>query len=118
MSYGSESMLTLRGRTASRSGAIAGLALVALVAVALALLGSSALHFAPALALAVPLLRRRYPGEALIARLSAARAPRRVRPRRSVPRPRPLAARLLPRGGELIGSALAVRPPPAGALPS
>jgi hypothetical protein len=70
-------------------------------------------YLAPALAILTVLAFRRYPGErVLLARLERnrdrggrARAPRGKARRRS---PRAL----LPRGGRLIGCALAVRPPP------
>ncbi len=69
---------------------------------------------APALLLALPLLAGRYVGEDAIDRVRAARAaapaPRRGRaPRAS--RPRPVLA-LVPRGGLLLASSLATRPPP------
>ncbi len=67
----------------------------------------------PALALAVALLARRYPGERTLARLGAPRRRARwARPRASVPR----AARtfaVATHGGLLIARSLAVRPPPA-----
>jgi hypothetical protein len=70
------------------------------------------LYLLPALALAMVLLTRRYPGERMLARLTAHRPTRWARPRASVPR----AARMLPvaaHGGLLIARSLAVRPPPA-----
>jgi hypothetical protein len=66
----------------------------------------------PALALVLPLIARRCPGEALLARLSPRRRSRWPRPRASVPAPRRAWARTA-RGGLLLGRALAVRPPPA-----
>jgi len=66
----------------------------------------------PALLLAAPLLLRRYPGERLLVRLGG--RPRRRRPRPSAaPHVRPTPATRVPRGGLLMGFALAVRPPPA-----
>jgi len=66
----------------------------------------------PAVALAMPLLARRYPGErALLALHGGAEPARWPRPRGRAPRGR----RALPaavRGGRLIGCSLAVRPPP------
>ena len=68
---------------------------------------------APALLLALPLLAGRYPGEKVIERL---RAPRRTHARRRTkqvtPRLSPV-ARHMPRGGGLVASHLARRPPPA-----
>jgi len=69
---------------------------------------------APALAFALPLLTGRYVGERTIARVRAARGL--ARPRRRLaaapPRRRPRLA-LVPRGGLLLASSLATRPPPA-----
>jgi hypothetical protein len=70
---------------------------------------------APALAFAVPLLAGRYVGERTIHRVRAARAvaptPRR-RTGAAIARRRPSLA-LVPRGGLLLASSLATRPPPA-----
>jgi hypothetical protein len=69
----------------------------------------------PTLALVLPLLLRRYPGERLLTQLSQ-------RAQRRWPRPRSSAgtARRMPvvvvRGGLLLGRSLAVRPPPAACL--
>jgi hypothetical protein len=92
----------------------AGLALAALVHVA----GAEALLAAPVLALLVPLLAGRYVGEEQIARLAAARAPRTCPSRRSRRSSAVLRAPrvLMPRGGRLLATSLAVRPPPT-ALP-
>jgi hypothetical protein len=93
------------------------LALAVVVVAALALLGlhvcglsTGLLFLAPAFVLALPLLAGRYVGEAVFAR---------VRRRRPRPRPRHRLAitirppaRLLPRGGLLVGHALAGRAPP------
>jgi hypothetical protein len=71
-------------------------------------------YLLPLLVLVAPLLAGRYPGESSLERLRD-RRPRR-RGRRPVvhrPAPAPAECRLLPRGGLLVGSALAVRPPPA-----
>ena len=94
----------------------AGLALAALVHDA----GAEALLAAPVLLLLVPLLAGRYVGEEQIARLAAARAPRTYPARRSR---RTSASRraprvLMPRGGRLLATSLAVRPPPAALLPA
>ncbi|HTB49895.1 MAG TPA: hypothetical protein VK701_02885 [Solirubrobacteraceae bacterium] len=71
------------------------------------------LFLLPALALALVLLTRRYPGErALARRLGASRHARAERPGASVPRAaRPFAVAV--HGGLLIARSLAVRPPPA-----
>ena len=72
------------------------------------------IYLAPALLILLPLLSGRYPGdEALV------RAARRGRPaapapagRRAAPGARSPIAELLPRGGRLVGAALAGRAPP------
>lgn len=95
------------------------LACVALVAAAgLAAGGATAaglLYLVPLLVLLVPLAAGRFPGERVLLRIGRGRRARCVEPRpvgdARAPRP---ASRLLPRGGRLIASALAVRPPPAG----
>jgi hypothetical protein len=90
--------------------------LAVLLAVALAALGlhlagldTGLLFLAPAFVLALPLLAGRYLGEGALIR-----ARRRPRARARDPRPalRP-PARLLPRGGLLVGHGLAGRAPPA-----
>jgi hypothetical protein len=90
---------------------VAALALVALVHLA----GADALLAAPLLALLAPLLAGRYLGEERIGRLAAARVAPRLRPARapwsSVASRAPRA--LVPRGGRLLATSLAVRPPPA-----
>lgn len=75
------------------------------------------LFLLPALALAAPLLARRYPGERIVLALRAERPrSRRLRPGAvACPRSRrPVAVS----GGRLIGCSLAVRPPPAALLAS
>jgi hypothetical protein len=74
--------------------------------------GVGLLYMAPAVAMLAMLLARRYPGERLLLRL-AARQRRRRRPR-PAEAGRGLHARAVhvPRGGLLMGFALAVRPPP------
>ncbi|MCW3009439.1 MAG: hypothetical protein JWP17_4065 [Solirubrobacterales bacterium] len=69
---------------------------------------------APALALLVPLLAGRYVGEQTIHRVRRSRMAPAARRRRAVPRalPRRVAATLVPRGGLLLASSLATRPPP------
>jgi hypothetical protein len=90
---------------------LSALAGIAAGAVVLALVDPSALCLLPVLALAVPLSMRRYPGERMIAALSAAGRRRRwARPRPIAPRAR--AATVVARGGLLLARSLAVRPPP------
>lgn len=98
-----------------RTLALAGLVAAAIIAAAGLRLGAGVLHLAPALVLFGVLLARRYPGERHVIALTA-RARR--RPRRAwrdctivLATPRP--SRVLPRGGLLVGSALAERGPPA-----
>ncbi len=89
--------------------AVAGLALAVL---ALAGIDAGALCLLPALALAVPLAMRRYPGERLLASVSGARRSQWPRPRSIAPHgERGFAVAI--HGGLLIARALAVRPPPA-----
>lgn len=73
------------------------------------------LLLSPLLCLAVPLLGGAYVGEERLARLAASvAARRRIRPARAAALPRPRRAPLrVVRGGRLLGSSLAVRPPPA-----
>jgi hypothetical protein len=97
---------------------VVGLACVALVAAAGLLDGGASatgvMYLVPLLALLVPLAAGRFPGERTLLRIGHGR-----RVRRSAPRPvgevrvHRAPSRLLPRGGRLIASALAVRPPPA-----
>jgi hypothetical protein len=79
--------------------------------------GTEALLAAPLLALLAPLLAGRYLGEEHIERLAAARAPHGDHvPARLLAAPAlraPLV--LLPRGGRLLATSLAVRPPPQAA---
>lgn len=72
------------------------------------------LLLAPALLLLAALLARRYPGECMLGRLRRRRFVR-ARPRvgGAVPAPRRPWV-VLPRGGRLVGAAVAARPPPAG----
>jgi fatty acid desaturase len=72
------------------------------------------LYLAPALLMALPLLLGRYLGEERIAALVA--KPRRVRPRRARSARLPRGVdRVMQRGGRLVGSSMAKRPPPAPA---
>jgi hypothetical protein len=73
---------------------------------------SDVLLAAPALVFVLPLLAGRYVGEDRLARLATAFAPVRRRPAGTLAPTAPRAPRALPRGGRLIASALAVRPPP------
>jgi hypothetical protein len=75
------------------------------------------LFMAPALAFALVLLARRFPGERQLNALAARRRPRRLRaPARVVATARAPWA-VVPRGSALLARALATRPPPA-ALPT
>jgi hypothetical protein len=95
--------------TRPASAALAVLAALALAAVGLA--DPTALLFsAPLLAVLVPLLARRYPGERLL--LRATRIRRRPRPVRVLAPPARKPRATLPTGGRLIAAGLAVRPPP------
>jgi hypothetical protein len=94
-----------------------GLAVMTLALASLTLLGvhSDVLLAAPVLVFGLPLLAGRYVGEEQLARLAAVFRVARRRPAGSLaPRARRRAG-VLPRGGRLIASALAVRPPPAAA---
>jgi hypothetical protein len=79
---------------------------------ALAMLAGDALYVLPAVALLGWLwLTRRYPGEEILARLAARRSPRERRPAAERARlPRPVVRTV--RSGRMLGSWLAVRPPP------
>ncbi len=65
----------------------------------------------PALALALPLLARRYPGERVLLALREERRLTLAAASSSVPRSRRVPT-VAVRGGLLLGRALAVRPPP------
>jgi hypothetical protein len=65
----------------------------------------------PALALTLPLLARRYPGERVLLALGKESPAHWPRPRSSVPPARRVRV-MSARGGLLLGRALAVRPPP------
>jgi hypothetical protein len=73
--------------------------------------GPGLLFLAPAFVLALTLWARRYPGERLLLAFAAGARGRKLRPavRGRMPRTR---TRAVPRGGLLMGFALAVRPPP------
>lgn len=87
--------------------------LCALVLGIVALVGvdPNALCLLPAVALAAPLLLRRYPGERILADVSGRRNSGWPLPRATVPR-RGRSFGIAPRGGQLIAYSLAVRPPP------
>jgi hypothetical protein len=102
-------------RRALLSLLVASLALAAWLLVHGVGSGEGLVMLAPALAFAVPLLAGRYVGERTIERVRAARASAPMpRPRAGVaiPHRRPSLA-LVPRGGLLLASSLATRPPPA-----
>jgi hypothetical protein len=91
--------------------AVAALALLAAALVHPGL-ETGVLHLAPALTIVALLFLGRYVGERTIARIAGHGEPRAPRMSRVAPQLRPL-ARTLARGGDLLGTALAVRPPPA-----
>ncbi len=66
----------------------------------------------PAVALAILLLARRYPGERVLLALRSAEPARWPRSRSCMPARTRVVAWIV-RGGRLIGCSLAVRPPPA-----
>jgi hypothetical protein len=71
------------------------------------------LFLSPAIVLLASLMTGRYVGEARLHRLAEAHAPHRGRrPRSSVPVRLPRRRTLMPRGGSLVATSLAVRPPP------
>jgi hypothetical protein len=74
--------------------------------------GDGLLCMAPAVALLAVLFTRRYPGEKLLLRLAARRDGRPRRRSAGTCRLPQLPAMQVPRGGLLMGFALAVRPPP------
>ncbi len=69
----------------------------------------------PLLALVLPLLLGRFPGESVIERLASGVRPARRRAPARPPRPRPGFAHTLLRARLLIAASLAERPPPAAA---
>jgi hypothetical protein len=98
--------------TDRRALAFALMAAVWLLGLELLGVDAAIAHFAPALLIFLPLLGGRYPGDRAL--LRAAASPRRRRPRRVASAPaRRAGPRLLPRGGRLVGAALAGRGPPA-----
>jgi hypothetical protein len=95
-----------------RVTALAAVVALTLTAVALVMIDSSALCVGPALVLLVVLALRRYPGERILAVLTARRGRHRAWARTSSQPPRS-ADIASPRGGLLLARSLAVRPPPA-----
>jgi hypothetical protein len=97
---------------------LGALGMLSVAAVALAMSDPAALCALPALALALLMALRPYPGERALVVLRRARPTIRRRPAAS----RPSGGRpeiVLPRGGQLLARALAVRPPPAaGSAPA
>src|SRR3954452_15140992 len=85
-----------------------------MVAEALTGCQSGLLYLAPALVLALPLLLRRYVGEQQLVELAARPRARTRRRALRVTRPRSY-ARVMQRGGRLVGSGMAKRPPPPAA---
>ncbi|HEY1273973.1 MAG TPA: hypothetical protein VGF25_03655 [Thermoleophilaceae bacterium] len=70
-------------------------------------------YAAPVLVLALPLVGGRYVGEDRLVRLASRARSRKLRPRSvAAPVGHGIARRSIPRGGLLLGEALAVRPPP------
>jgi hypothetical protein len=95
------------------SAAAVASALAAVAAGSLLGVGGPLAYLLPPLLLLVALVMRRYPGErALLALMARARPARRRAPLASLP-PRTNLRVGVPRGGRLIASSLAVRPPPA-----
>jgi hypothetical protein len=101
--------------TSSRRVRIALLA-VALAAFPAALLvpgmETGVLILSPAIFLLASLLSGHYVGEQRLHRLAAAVRSRRPRRARAASRPLPRPRALMPRGGRLVATSLAVRPPP------
>lgn len=96
---------------------LAGLVLGLMVLAAVGGAPGQALLFVPLVVLVLPLVGGRYVGERSLTRLASARAPRR-RAGVAVVAPVELGALrvLVVRGGRLIATALAVRPPPVGGV--
>jgi periplasmic copper chaperone A len=97
--------------TDRRALAFALMAAVWLLGLELLGIDAAIAHFAPALLIFLPLVGGRYPGDRALVRATRRRQRRRL-PRRPAPARR--APRLLPRGGRLVGAALAGRGPPLG----
>jgi hypothetical protein len=97
-------------RTSLLVAVLAGAIVLALAATDAS--GSGLLCLLPVIVLAAPLIARRYPGEQVLLALGAARHEPRSQSSQSVPSGLRHLARV-PRGGLLIASSLAVRPPPS-----
>ena len=93
------------------------LSLVCLLGEASGVLSPDLLYLAPLLIVGLPLLAGRYVGEEAIERLAGAHGVGPQRPRvAAVDRPIPgRVVYAVPRGGRLIATSLAVRPPPTAA---
>jgi hypothetical protein len=79
----------------------------------LAGLSGALAYLLPPLLLLLALALRRYPGERLLLALMGQRRRHPTCAGIRIARPKPRPRAVLPRGGDLIGSSLAVRPPPA-----
>jgi hypothetical protein len=76
-------------------------------------LGVGVLFLSPAIVLLASLLTGHYVGEQRLQRLAASFRLRRRRPSRAIaPAASPRRRALMPRGGRLVATSLAVRPPP------
>jgi hypothetical protein len=96
-----------------RSLAFAALTLAWLLGLELVGVEAAFAHLAPALLILLPLLGGRYPGDEALVRAAARRARARGRPRgAAAPSRRRPPHVVLPRGGRLVGAALAGRAPP------
>lgn len=102
----------MRGRHAITLPGLAALA-VAWVALATGGTGAGIASILPVLLLLLPLLARRYPGEARLARLRDVHQQPIRRPRAGNARTPRTTRRIHAHGGLLLACGLAVRPPPA-----
>jgi len=105
-----------RPRTARRAFLAAAAIVLAAAAALVPYAGAGVLHLAPLLLLLGLLAAGRYVGERQLERLRGLLQRRRARARRRPTAGRPAPPRprsAVPRGGLLIASSLAVRPPPA-----
>jgi hypothetical protein len=96
-----------------RSVAFAALSLVWLLGLELVGVSDAFAYLAPAALIFLPLLGGLYPGDEALVRAAARRTGTRWRPSAAAPPPRRRrSGALLPRGGRLVGAALAGRAPP------